>query len=67
MPRNDKIYTDVGNSFDLIKDGQLDEWNFNFSRYNFFFLFKLYTRGTEREKKGDRFGEARTDIRLSRN
>lgn len=25
MPRNDKIYTDVGNSFDLIKDGQLDE------------------------------------------
>lgn len=37
MSRNDKIYTDVGNSFDLIKDGQLDEWNFNFSRYNFFF------------------------------
>lgn len=53
MPRNDKIYTDVGNSFDLMKDGQLDEY-FNFSRYNFFFFFKLYTRRTEREKKGDR-------------
>lgn len=59
MPRNDKIYTDVGNSFDLIKDGQLDEWNFNFSRYNFFFFSLNYTLAERKERKGKKRGSAR--------